>query len=299
MVIDFSIFKSIDFINTDNLIFLSIIFVVFLAALLVFLFILSKIVKIIKKAIIRMFNIDVKRPNFDRKEVISQSQSSREESSSGNMAPQKIIAIEHINKGHENNEKAEQDVVKTYKEKEEKSIKEHLDELKTVETEEKETLDSKMPSRSENQEEDGNKEIKIPVPEYPSTRPQPTGSVVSQSKNIVGDTPGTLSHKLAVSKADSSIFSGESEVSRTKLEHELRTSNKAYQAAKGTGLTMSQVERAKLVKDIPKVYGKNISKADLKGTIRQLNKKMVSTTNPSEHTKLRKEIKFFKKIGGV
>ena len=62
---------------------------------------------------------------------------------------------------------------------------------------------------------------------------------------------------------------------------------------------MSPLERSKLVKDIPQVYGRNISKTDLKGSIKKLNQKMLGAKDSSEHAKLRKEIKFFKKIGGI
>ena len=43
----------------------------------------------------------------------------------------------------------------------------------------------------------------------------------------------------------------------------------------------------------------DISKTDLKAGVRKLNQKMLSTKNAREHAKIRKEIKFFKKIGGV
>lgn len=97
-----------------------------------------------------------------------------------------------------------------------------------------------------------------------------------------------------------SIFSGGSEVSRAKLEYEMKMSPKIWEAGRQAGLILSPVERAKLVKEVfPSALGRNISKTDLKLGIRKLNQKMLGTKDPKEHAKIRKEIKFFKKIGGI
>jgi hypothetical protein len=101
--------------------------------------------------------------------------------------------------------------------------------------------------------------------------------------------------------SDSSIlFSKESEVPRTKLEYELRTDPKIWKAERAAGLTLSPVQRAKLVKQIfSPVLGRNISKTDLKASVKKMNQKLTGIKNPTEHAKIRKEIKFFKKIGGI
>ena len=99
---------------------------------------------------------------------------------------------------------------------------------------------------------------------------------------------------------DASIFGGKSEISRERLEHKLEDDASVWKASKQAGLTMNKIERAGLVKKLfSPVYGRNISKTDLKQEIKKLNEKMVSTTNSATHAKIRKEIKFFKKIGGV
>jgi len=101
-------------------------------------------------------------------------------------------------------------------------------------------------------------------------------------------------------KQDTSIFGGESEISRTKLETKMKTDTNVWQASKQTGLTLSPVERAKLVKEVfSSALGRNISKTDLKSGIRKLNQKMLGAKDSIEHAKIRKEIKFFKKIGGI
>lgn len=98
----------------------------------------------------------------------------------------------------------------------------------------------------------------------------------------------------------SAMFKDSPEVSRMKLENKMRTDPKIWQAEKQAGLTLSPVERAKLVKEVfSPVYGRNISKGDLKNSVRKLNQKMLGTKDPAEHAKIRKEINFFKKIGGI
>lgn len=99
---------------------------------------------------------------------------------------------------------------------------------------------------------------------------------------------------------DNTIFSGKQEVSRIDLRHKLRYDPKAWQAQRDSGLTLSPVERTKLEKEVlPQAYGRNISKTDLRWGVKKLSQKMISSTNLAEKTKIRKEIKFIKKIGGL
>jgi len=98
---------------------------------------------------------------------------------------------------------------------------------------------------------------------------------------------------------DNSIFEGKEEISRISLRQKLRGAG-AFQAEKQVGLTLSPIERAKLEKEVfSSALGYNISKQDLKGSIKKLNNKMLGSSNMAEKGKLRKEIKFFKKLGGI
>lgn len=110
-----------------------------------------------------------------------------------------------------------------------------------------------------------------------------------------------LSEKIKENKQkDTSIFEGKSEISRLELKHELRFNPKVWQAQRQAGLTLSPIERAKLEKEVfSQALGRNISKTDIKWGIEKLNQKMMSTKDLAEKGKLRKEINFFKKIGGV
>lgn len=238
------------------------------------------------------------------------------------------------------------------------------------------TLESKMPSRSENQEVDEHQEIKIPrakrfEEEAPEEQKQDTaipkkeqaievvkspvqdpvikgiGQSVKQitpdnSKKIAAapnvtnnigkklnsiktfprqdasilQQPGFVEDKLGVQaktfgdnkkapsgskkNEDQSIFGDKPEVSKIELKHEMRTDPKIWQASRQVGLTLSPVERSKLVKDVfSPALGRNISKTDLKWSIKKLNQKMLGAKDHGEHAKIRKEIKFFKKIGGI
>ena len=98
----------------------------------------------------------------------------------------------------------------------------------------------------------------------------------------------------------SALFQGRRDIPRMKLEHEMRTNPKIWKAARETMLNLTPIERAKLVKEtFSSAYGGNISKTDLKQTVTKLDRKMRASKTPKEHEKLRKEIKFFKKIGGI
>jgi hypothetical protein len=100
--------------------------------------------------------------------------------------------------------------------------------------------------------------------------------------------------------AETVFFGKDKEVSRIKLENRLRKDEKIWKATKQEGLNLSQAERAKLVKEVfSPVYGRNISKKDLVLSVKKLNQKLVGTKDAGQHAKLRKEIKFFKKVGGI
>lgn len=126
-----------------------------------------------------------------------------------------------------------------------------------------------------------------------------------KSEEIAGKAPAVqkkASEKKPqnVSHQDTSIFGGEKEVSRINLRQKLRMDPAVWNAQREAGLTLSPVERANLEKQVfSQAYGGNISKADLKSGIRKLSNKIFSTKDPATKAKIRKEIKFFKKIGGI
>ncbi len=122
------------------------------------------------------------------------------------------------------------------------------------------------------------------------------GTSIQELKN------GKESPGNSVSKnTDSSImFKGRPEVSKMKLEYEMKSDPNLWKASKQVGLTLNREERAKLIKEtFSSAYGRNISKSDLRWGIKKLNQKMLSAKDPAEHAKIRKEINFFKKIGGI
>lgn len=99
---------------------------------------------------------------------------------------------------------------------------------------------------------------------------------------------------------DTSVFEGKGEISRANLREKLRKDSAILKAGREVGLNMSPVERAKLEKQVfSQSFGGNISKTDLKWGLKKLNDKLLNAKSPTEHAKIRKEIKFFKKIGGI
>jgi hypothetical protein len=103
----------------------------------------------------------------------------------------------------------------------------------------------------------------------------------------------------APSNEETLMFGGKEEVSRVQLRQKLRSS-KIFNAERQVGLTLSPVERSKLEKEVfSQSLGGSISKTDLKWGVHKLNQKYLSEKDPEQKAKLRKEIKFFKKIGGI
>jgi hypothetical protein len=321
---DFSILKSInfptltniDFTNADNLWFLAIFLVIAIIILVVIITIIVEIINVTKKATKKIFNINVKRFRFNKKQYLNQS--IRTQISGGikniDITPKQNPAggglVNNFSTGKKEPEGKQKDAVKIYKEKEEKSISEHLGKLKVDQGEKKDTLESKMPSRSEKKEEGNNRErIKIAVPKHFSTSGMASADFLAGSRK---DDSADISHnsrplvppkkmpKGSQKNADSSMFEGESGVSRTKLEHGMKADPKIWQASRQSGLNLSPVERAKLMKEVfSPALGRNISKTDLQWSIKKLNQKMLSTKDPQEHAKIRKEIAFFKNIANI
>jgi len=243
MAFDLSSLQNIDFTNSENLVFLAIIFVlaaIFVSLLAVF---LAGVAKIIKKFTARLFGIDVKRPEFDRKDNTDLAR---------NRTPE-IPAGEYFTRGFTAPEKG----------------------------------------------------IATPAPN-PSLKQSPAGTS-SYGFDLglgAGGQPEKKPASAIINKAakpeGTPMFGGKSEVSRRTLEQELRYDPKIWEASRQAGLTLSREERAKLVKEtFSTAYGRNISKSDLRSGIQKLNQKMLGTKDPGEHAKIRKEIKFFKKIGGI
>ena len=322
-MLDFSIFnninfpwlENINFVNTDNLFFLGICLFIAIIILVVCIIILVKTIKITKKATSKFFNIDFNKFKINKNENIDQSSKTENDvevkdiDTSPRQKPTGGNFISNFSVNKKQSDGKQKDAAKAYKDKEAKSISEHLNKLKVDEDENnKDTLASKMPSREVKTEEDARHEkIKIAVPKHftPSGMAS-ADEVISLNKDDVvtnDKNPRSLIPKKVqsnVPKDSSSVFKDEAGVSRMKLEHELKTNPKIWQAGKSAGLNLSPLERAKLMKEVfSPTLGTNISKTDLKWSIKKLNQKMLSTKDPQEHAKIRKEIAFFKNIGDI
>ena len=106
--------------------------------------------------------------------------------------------------------------------------------------------------------------------------------------------------KETVVSKDTSIFEGKDEISRIDLRQKLRYDPKVWKAGVQSKFNLKPGERVNLEKEVfPKIYGRDISKADLNRRIKAMNKEMGGTTDAAKKESLRKEINFFKKIGGL
>jgi len=219
-----------------------------------------------------------------------------------------------------------EEAVKSQREKSSKDIAEGLSKLKTDKASGEDTVQSKMPSRAEQPGDATYNKIEIPR----ASNPQGAGLVFDKNKmgnvgmvsrgsgnglvqktDVKGNSINSAESLFKMPTAnkggasqqaaqDDSIFGGGSEIPKIKLEHEMKSDSNIWKAAKQEGLSLSPVERANLVKEVfSPVLGRNISKTDLKWSIKKLDQKMSGTKDLQEHAKIRKEIKFFKKIGGI
>ncbi|MDP3882791.1 MAG: hypothetical protein Q8Q48_01915, partial [Candidatus Staskawiczbacteria bacterium] len=156
--------------------------------------------------------------------------------------------------------------------------------------------------------------IKLPPKLEAMAKARASGGPVEQSQGSGSKIEDNFFEKPAVikdsiiSKAkpktqsnnDASIFGGKEELSRSDLRQELRNDSKVWKAQREAGLNLSPVERTKLEKQVfSQTYGGNISKSDFRAGIKKLNQKLIGVKNQTEHAKIRKEIKFLKKIGGI
>ena len=130
---------------------------------------------------------------------------------------------------------------------------------------------------------------------------KPTEKLREEFKTERAKKTGESDHKNFVSKkVEDPFFGNKTEISRSELRQKLSNDPKVWRAQKEAGLSLSPLERVKLEKEVfSQSLGSNISKADLKSGIKKLNQKMFDSKDISEKTKIRKEISFFKKIGGI
>lgn len=228
-------------------------------------------------------------------------------------------------------------VVQSDGEKEEKDIAGGLASLKSRAKEsdepEEETLLSRMPQRDgEEGQEDDRQKIKIPrakklkiddgmVVNYNLSKEKtdPTKFLDREKlerraqsgqaplyekpdfmKNSVIPRSKKQNENIRGKEGDNLIFGSQSEISRIKLRHKLRYDPNIYKEERKFGLTLNPAQREALEKKvIPQVYGRNVSKSDLKLSLRKLSQKMLDVKDMNTKARLRKEIKFIRKIGGI
>ena len=268
-MLDFSVLKNIDFTNKDNLIFLFIFLVIGAIIFTILWVIVKKIIKVIRIFFIMIFNVGVRKPEFDNINSFYQPK----------IAPvnypvkAKVVGGDFISKPVDKG-KQEKEIVQNYKsgpanfsDKEKNDIVEKLSgiEQNSAGVQKTETLTprqpqpnvfTQVPSIDKNKINNSVIPLKSEKPEIP----------IPHSKSF------TLK-KEAQNIDDSSIFKGGPEIAKTKLEHEMKTDTGIWQAAKQEGLTLNSTERAELVKEVfTPAQGRNISKTDLKQSIKSLNK---------------------------
>ena len=311
-MIDISIFKNIDFVNADNLLFLAIFLILVIIVFAIVLFIFAKIIKVIR-GILKMEPKSVLNENQNQPENFL-----KEEQKIIGLPKQRIMGGDFIKSSNSAEEKIEAkiDVKKAEEAREKAKISEQLNKFKGDNSPDQgDALASKMPMREE-YKDDNFQKIKIPVAK--KNFQESTGIAASSPKSIdqadqkekpglLQEKPDLLKDKLKPATTDNDLerggsvmFGNKQEITRRELKYKLWKDPKVYKAARESLLYLSPTERVKLEKELfPKAYGLNISKSDIKTRMRKLSQKMINEKNPQAKATLRKKIKFIKKIGGA
>lgn len=202
MYLNLSIFKDIDFANKENLLFLFISLVIVLAIFVFSIMAIIAVLKALKKLLVRLIIIIIKpkkRKNQNDSESVESVDNTQSEKPAGynyqpfntggiKIASESKTPMELINQKAEDNndiriptkhtaeggfmknlnvnektsDKEPVNATKNFAEKEKNNILGHLEKLKAGSDKERDTLESKMPSRTPNEEGDTHKKIEIP-----------------------------------------------------------------------------------------------------------------------------------------
>lgn len=177
---------DIDFTNPENIVFLAIVLVLVIIVCSTLLLLFIKIWKGISSVFKRLFNIEDKKGKFRQASNNAQpSIDSLEGEINSERTMQRIMGGSLIqNSGsRKKKKKTDEDTDKSYAEKEKKSISDGLNRLKNSDGN-KETLESKMPSRMEVQPEDDKyKEIKVSrAKRFPTDGAKPAGFAAARGR---------------------------------------------------------------------------------------------------------------------
>jgi len=136
---------------------------------------------------------------------------------------------------------------------------------------------------------------------------EPEGVIVSQKPDFMKNVPDmndAPEKKQEIAKpvkgGGSILFGSKEEISRLDLQRVLRRDPRIWKAQRDLRMNLSPLERVKLEKEFfASLYGRNISKRDVKMNLRRMGKEWASTSDTKRKETLRKQIKFLKNISGV
>lgn len=337
MAINLSFLKDIDFTKPSNLLFFAIFLVIAVFVFFIFLYILAKIIKFIKKISARIFRIKKQDQREDQLEYANENYRPSQKVAGGDFIESEKKDSNQINNNELHGKDSEEynfqkikipvaknfSVEKSFSktEEKEKKIGQNIESPGVIKADLKwwKKLPGFFKKKKEDQDAEEDQELKkiSTGPDFlqDELRWQSKASekLREEMKSKRSEKLDELVQKITKAKKafapkqerahqqqDSSIFGGKKEVSRASLRQKLRTDPKIWQAQTQAGLNLTPMERVKLEKEVfSEALGSNISKTDLKWGIQKLNQKYLNAKDPAEKAKLRKEIKFVKKIGGI
>ena len=161
------------------------------------------------------------------------------------------------------------------------------------------------------QAESNLEEQEIPLYEKPEFMKDELGIGARQKarrEQAVGTSPEFMKDELGIGSGNktakqdkgSALFGNREEISRMELRRKLRRDSDIWKAQRDVRLNLKPGERVKLEKEFfSKIYGRNISKSDVKKNLRRMGKEWASASNMQRKETLRRQIKFLKNISGI
>lgn len=278
-MLDLSILKSIDFKSSDNLLFFSIVLFLVIIILLVFFFLVAEIIRFIK----RVFGIKDKEKKFEKEEQKSVEVSKHKLVEDGFGGG--ITVPDKNRKEVDANIKTDEQSVAPVK-----NIAQNFSASVIQDIHNQESKFGVVKNQNDIPNDIPKEEAPLSVLEKPD--------FLKKEEQV---SPINISKARASQSGGGTImFGNKDEISRTNLRNRLGSDAKMWEAERDVGLNLSATERAHLEKEVfSSGLGENISRRDLKLGIQKLNMKLLGSKNIGEKAKIRKEIKFFKKIGGT
>lgn len=304
---DFSILKSIDIINADNLLFLSIFLILAIVVIGIVFFVLSKIIKTIVNLVKSAFNIEEQKPRFSNITSSVQPENKLPPEKKNIIAPGQMPAGSGVIVANKKEELTQIDIKKMAEMKEKEKISEDLNRFKSNASAQKSF--STNVGKPEEKKDLGIKDLNSDYKKYsemtkgqgavktePDNKNRGVIGIVEDSEQKKADSPVKI--KGPGQSSDKTVFQGKEKISMREAVYDIaKKSTSGYNLVGGE--SFSQKERSEIAKKISGFgrFGTMLQKSE-RGRIYKTLSKERMRASPSEKMKIDKQIRFLKKVVG-